>query len=94
MSLSSFSAFCLTLLGYWCQSYWCNFSKSISGGGAQRVICAQGTIKILMKSDFSSDLNLVIIIGGLAEHWGAQPNVGATTGHPQRDVKLRPWSVD
>ena len=33
------------------------FSKSIGwGGGGQSVKSAQGTIKILLKSDFSSDL--------------------------------------
>ena len=40
----------------------CNFSKSIGG---QRVKSAQGTIKTLLKSDFSSDLtHFLAIIGG------------------------------
>ena len=43
----------------------CNFSKSIGGGGGQRVKSAQGTIKILYKSDLFSDLNhFLAIIGG------------------------------
>ena len=51
----------------------------------------QGTIKILMKSDFSSDLPLLTIIGGSAQHWGAQPMIGGGgLGHSKSDIKLRP----
>ena len=60
--------------------------------GAQRVKSAQGTIKILIKSDFSSGLTpLLVSIGGLSLFGGggAQPKIGLR--HSQRDVQLRPW---
>ena len=50
----------------------CNFSKPIEG--AQRVKSAQDTIKILMKSDFSSDLTPFLTING------AQPIIGGGGG--------------
>ena len=56
----------------------CNFSKSIGGGGGQRVKSAQGTIKVMLKSDFSSDLiHFLAIIGGgggLPKRYKATPS--------------------
>ena len=47
---------------------------------------AQGTIRILIKSDFYLDLTIFLtIIGG----GGAHPNIGGL-GHTKRDIKLPP----
>ena len=56
--------------------------------GDQRVKSAQGTIKILLKSDFSSDLtHFLAIIGG----GGGGRGEGGGGGVPsQRDIKVRP----
>ena len=56
----------------------CTFSSKSIGGGGQMVKSAQDTFRILIKSNFSSDLTffLAIIRGGV--------------GPPQRDIKLRP----
>ena len=60
---------------------------------------AQGTIRILIKSEFYLDLTIFLtIIGGgggaqFSIHYcrggGAQPNIGRL-GHSQRDIKLLP----
>ena len=55
----------------------CNFSKSI--GGPQGVKSAQGTIKILLKSDFSSGLTHFLAIIG-----------GEGTRASKKDIKLGP----
>ena len=49
----------------------CNFSKSI--GGRQRAKSAQDTIKIMMESDFSSNLTPFLTnIGGLNPRLGGR----------------------
>ena len=52
------------------------------------------TIKILMESDFSSNLTLLLptLGGGLSPLLGTQPNIvwGGGVGPSQRDIKLRP----
>ena len=61
----------------------CNFRKLI--GGAERGKDAQGTIKILMDTEFTSDLaHFLHNIGG------AQLNIGGTEllRHSQIDIKL------
>ena len=58
----------------WMHGY--NFSKSIGGGGGAEGEKCQGTIDILVKSDFSShSTRFLAIMGG--------------GGHSQRDIKLR-----
>ena len=66
-----------------------NFLKSIEDSEGKSV---QATIKILMNSDCSSDLNpfLAIIVGLSRTLEGAQPNIGGGgIEHSQRDIKLR-----
>ena len=60
------------------------------GVGARRVKSAQGTIKILTKPTFSSDMNhFLTIIGGLSPSLGGSAQHWWETGHSQRDIKLR-----
>ena len=53
---------------------------------------AEGTIRILMESDFSSYLTLFLTnIGGSAHYWGLRPTLGAGgLGPSNRYLKLRP----
>ena len=65
------------------------FFKSI--GGAQRVKIAQGTVKTLMNSNFSSDLTLFAIIGGSVHYWGSAQLGGL--GHSQKILSYAPvWT--
>ena len=58
-----------------------NFPNRLGGGGGQRMKGAQGTIKILMKSDFFSDFTpFLAIIGGP----GPPKKVGMPTVTPLR----------
>ena len=67
------------------------FPNRLGGPSGQWwILVVQGTIKILMESDFSSDLILFLTkVWGLSPSLGGggvQPNIGAS----QRDLKLRP----
>ena len=61
-----------------------NFWKLI--GGAERGKDAQGTIKILLNTDFTSDLTHF-----LHNIVGVQLNIGVLR-HSQRDIKLHLWT--
>ena len=63
----------------------CNFSSRFRGW-EQRAKNAQGTIKILMESDFSSNLtHLLSKLGGSAHHWGrTQPTLEGLGARPKR----------
>ena len=82
-------------------SHRCNFSKSIGGGGGrgQRAKSAQGTTKIPIESDFSSNLTTFHanigggggaqpIIGGSTQHWG-----GGGLGPSQKRYKVTPLLI-
>ena len=71
------------------------------GGGGQRAKSAQGTIKILMESDFSSNLTPFLTnIGGISPSLGGGGSAqlwwggGGGLEPCQKDIKLRPWVLE
>ena len=68
----------------------CNFSKSIGGGGGLSGRSAQGAIKVLMESDFSS--NFTPFIANIGE---AQSDMGGGGSGPpkeNRDTYLQSYA--
>ena len=75
--------------------WWCTLSNvvffQIDWGRGQRFKSAQGAIKILMKSDFSSDsTHFLTTIGGLSPTLGTQSKMGGGGSSTPKRYKVTP----